>query len=118
MALKPCRECRERVCTFAAACPKCGKKHPTTGTTDYILAFAVIVAVIAVFAISGSADQQSQPDLPKIGSTRKTPCKRRRYAASWDAGAGTACNTSHAVLALSHQQSAFQQISARVLVRL
>jgi RNA polymerase subunit RPABC4/transcription elongation factor Spt4 len=37
MALKPCRECGEKVSTFAGACPKCGKKHPTIGPTDYII---------------------------------------------------------------------------------
>jgi hypothetical protein len=28
MALKPCRECREQVSTWATTCPKCGKQYP------------------------------------------------------------------------------------------
>jgi RNA polymerase subunit RPABC4/transcription elongation factor Spt4 len=30
MALKPCRECGEKVSSFAMTCPKCGKNYPTT----------------------------------------------------------------------------------------
>ena len=31
MALKPCRECGEKVSTEAKTCPNCGKKNPTVG---------------------------------------------------------------------------------------
>ena len=36
MALKPCRECKKKVSTEAAACPKCGVPHPTLKAKEKI----------------------------------------------------------------------------------
>jgi hypothetical protein len=46
MAIKPCRKCGEKVGLFAASCPNCGKKHPTMGLIDFLIALVLIAAVI------------------------------------------------------------------------
>jgi hypothetical protein len=46
MALKPCRKCGEKVGLFAVSCPNCGKKHPTIGLIDFLIALLLIAAVI------------------------------------------------------------------------
>jgi hypothetical protein len=60
MALKPCRECGEKVSSFAAACPKCGKKHPTFGFGDYVGGIFVFVALILILSHVFSTDDNNK----------------------------------------------------------
>src|SRR4051812_4918262 len=67
MALKPCRECSEKVSTKAATCPNCGMKHPTR-RPDYFIGICTIVFVVVVVAAAGGHDHNIQtetaPNIP------------------------------------------------------
>lgn len=66
MALKPCKECKKEVSTDAKTCPSCGVKDPTTTASDIIGGIVILlVAVIAVRACMGNADEQSD-DTPVL----------------------------------------------------
>ena len=51
MALKPCRECGEKVSTGARACPKCGVKRPTKPSAGNTIAGTFLALGLVFFAL-------------------------------------------------------------------
>jgi hypothetical protein len=58
MALKPCRECGEKISSFATTCPKCGKKHPTMSAGTALGGLVYFAVIIAALHFTGSPDAQ------------------------------------------------------------
>jgi hypothetical protein len=61
MALKPCRECGEKVSTWAKSCPKCGRKNPTTTPTDYVMGVVMLLCLLGFIAHTMASTDSKTP---------------------------------------------------------
>jgi hypothetical protein len=65
MALKPYKECREGVSSWASKCPHCGAKNPTLTTEQVWVSWVVIfsVLILSVWSCSKSEQIETKPVL-------------------------------------------------------